>query len=100
MEKWRTYYGCPDTLYYPVAPTNFEHLKNGTVIITQPEVQATYSDEWDRELYAYKNNYHWYPVAGEGNCEFRLGFISAISYNYPVFIPNAVSCDAPICTGL
>lgn len=99
MEKWWTYYACWDHIEYPVAPVTVEHLYNGTIVITQPELTATYDANWQRLLYAYRTRYHWYPVPSEKGCDFRLGFINGNDYACPEFLPNAISCDAPECIG-
>lgn len=99
LETWWSYYTCSDTLYYPVQPVSVDHRPNGTVIITQPEIQATYSLDWERLTFAYNNKYHWVPVDGEGNCNFRLSYISANSLNCPAYIPNAQSCSTVLCGG-
>lgn len=100
MEKWWTYYACDMHFEYPVAPVTVEHKTNGTVVITKAEFAAGYTETWERTLSAYRQAYHWFPVASESGCDFRLGYIDGNAYNCPAFIPNAISCDNPVCTGI
>lgn len=101
MENWWTYYNCYDNLIYPVV-NSITHLANGTIIINRPEITGTYVNEGsglEQIIYAYNTSYYWFPVKTDKGCDFRLGFIKANSYNCPAFIPNAVSCQSPVCLG-
>lgn len=100
MEKWWTYYQCTDTTYFPVQPRRIEYLKNGTVIITLPDIAATYDPDWRRSLDAYEERWFWMPVESADGCDFRLGYIDGHAYNCPAFIPNISSCEDPICISL
>lgn len=100
MEKWWTYYNCFDTLYFPVQPRNIEYLRNGTVVITLPDIAASYLPDWNRTLIAYEERWFWMPVESANGCDFRLGYIDGHAYNCPAFIPNIRSCDDPVCIGL
>lgn len=100
LEEWWTFYQCTDTTYYPVQPTSVEHLKNGTVIISLPEVGNTYLPDWQRKLIAYSERWFWMPVQSADGCDFRLGYIDGHSYNCPAFIPNAIACENPVCVGV
>lgn len=98
MEVWWSYFSCQDSLNYPVAPEKLVHRLNGTVVFTKVEIQNTFTPEFERDFYAYNNNYHWFPVlSNEGKCDYKLGYLDGGSLNCPAFVPDAPNCADAAC---